>query len=282
MKKAENKTVNWEAFESWVRKDHRERVAREIVSYAKRYAHCLLKRDLTEVACLRRTLRTHVIKALSNLSKFLGVYEEYKRLIRSYGIGWTGKSVDDLVIERLTKVKNPDEVFQWVKQVKTVRPDLAEFMDFISVSGLRLNEAVESFNLVITLSREGKLSEYYNEQTEALEHFRFKETFIRRTKKAFVSFVPKQLIQKITLCSTLKSKDAVQKRVHKEGLSVRFSDIREAHATLLTKYLKQPEIDFIHGRVSANVFMSNYFNPAMISDLKQRVFQAIAEIQSKI
>jgi hypothetical protein len=62
----------------------------------------------------------------------------------------------------------------------------------------------------------------------------------------------------------------------------RFSDIREYHASILLKHLKQPEIDFIHGRVSINIFMRNYFNPAWIDDLKNRVFIAIQEVLIKI
>ena len=50
----------------------------------------------------------------------------------------------------------------------------------------------------------------------------------------------------------------------------------------MTKYLKDNEIDFVHGRVTSNVFMRNYFNPSLISDLKERALQAIDEIQEKI
>jgi len=113
-------------------------------------------------------------------------------------------------------------------------------MDFMAITGLRLVEAIESYNLIIKLAKEGKLNEYYNEEKEALEHFRFKEIFLRKSKKAFVSFIPKELIE------------------------------------------KQPEIDFIHGRVTTNIFMANYFNPALICDLKERVFNAVKEIQNKI
>ncbi|MEM3774744.1 MAG: integrase [Candidatus Bathyarchaeia archaeon] len=274
--------IDWKAFEIWLLQSHRERIAKDIVSYAKRYAHCLFQMDLSEVAILRKTLRHHVVSALSNLAKFLGVYEDYKRLLKCYGIDWTGKSVDDLVIERLVKVKNPEEVWQWVKQVKAVRQDLSVFMDFIALTGLRLDEAVQSYNLIIKLHREGKLNQYYNEANECLEHYRFKEVFIRRTKKAFISFVPKTLVEKICCEVPLKSKYAVQKRLKDRGLPVRFSDIREAHNTILTRYLSQPEIDFLVGRVSSNIFMSNYFNPKLIEDLKDRVFKAIKEIQNRI
>jgi len=106
--------------------------------------------------------------------------------------------------------------------------------------------------------------------------------FIRKSKKVFVSFVPKELVTRISPNEKLTSKDAVIKKVKSQGLKSRFGDIREAHASFMTKYLRQPEIDFLHERVTANIFMRNYFNPALISDLKQRTFKAIAEIQSKI
>jgi len=167
--------------------------------------------------------------------------------------------------------------------VKRARSELSDFMDFIAITGLRLVEAIESYNLIIKLAKEGKLNEYYNEEKEALEHFRFKEIFLRKSKKAFISFVPKELIEKIALSSPLPdSRHAIQMRVKKKGLKLRFSDIREAHASFMTKYLKQPEIDFIHGRVTTNIFMANYFNPALICDLKERIVNAVKEIQNKI
>jgi len=46
--------------------------------------------------------------------------------------------------------------------------------------------------------------------------------------------------------------------------------------------LKESEINFLHGRVSASIFMQNYFNPAWISDLRQRMFKAIEEIKQKL
>jgi len=46
----------------------------------------------------------------------------------------------------------------------------------------------------------------------------------------------------------------------------------------MVKYLKQPEIDFLMGHTSANVFMANYFNPVWIKDLKERVLKGETEI----
>jgi len=126
-----------------------------------------------------------------------------------------------------------------------------------------------------------RLNEYYNSENKVLEHFRFKQIFLRRSKKAFISFVPMNLVERISQKRPLTSPVAVQNLVRKKGLKVRFADIRETHATFMTKYLKDNEIDFLHGRVASNVFMRNYFNPSMIGDLKERAIPAIEETKRK-
>ena len=275
--------IDWEAYREWLAKDKSPAYVRECFNYAKRYAHCLLEGDFSDVRDAPETIRPHIVKSLSNFSKWLGMHDVFRQLMKKYGISWKGRSTDDIFIDRLLSVKNPEEIWSWVKQVKEARPDLSGFMDFVSITGLRLNEAIKSWNLIHRLACKNKLSEYYNEENEALEHFRFKDLFIRRSKKAFISFVPKSFIERIVGSEKLgNSNNCIRKRLKNAGLNMRFHDVRKAHATILTKYLRQPEIDFIQGRVSSSIFMANYFNPALISDLKDRVFKGIAEIQNKI
>jgi hypothetical protein len=57
---------------------------------------------------------------------------------------------------------------------------------------------------------------------------------------------------------------------------------KSARARFMTKFLNPAEIDFLQGRVSASVFIKNYFNPILIGDLEKRVFKGIAELQTKI
>lgn len=218
----------------------------------------------------------HTMSSLSALSKFLGIHDDFLRLVRNYGLKWNVRN-DDLLIARFTKAEDHNAIFDWIKQVKAKCPELKDFMDFMTVTGLRFGEAVEGYNLIIRLEREGKLGEYFNSEKEILEHFRFKKIFIRRTKKAFISFIHKGLVQKISRNRPLNLY-SVQSKVRRRCKKLAFGDIREMHATLSTKHLKESEIDFLHGRVSTSVFMRNYFNPALISDLKERVFKGIAEI----
>jgi len=275
-------SLNWEDFERYVFNVYRNRnTAKDRIRYAKQFADCLLENNYSRLLELSDDKRTHVMKALSCLAKYLGVYENFKKAIRDYGLRWSGRSSDERIIDRLTKVINPDQVFEWIRKVKFANPDFEDFLDLMAITGLRLKEAVKCYNLIINLARQGRLEEYYNEKNECVEHFRFKELFIRRTKKAFISFIPKSLVQKISKNKPLTVNIPVE-RVKRQGLPRKFSDIREAHATFMTKYLRPSEIDFLHGRVSSSIFMRNYFNPALIADLRERVLRAIEEIKAKI
>jgi len=275
-------SIDWEAFEKWLLKDHRPHTTVSMVSYAKQFQDCLVQMDLSRVQDLRDSFRPNVLKALSALAKFTGVYEQYRKAMRGYGLKWGGRNADDIVIDRFTKVKDSGEVWSWIREVKRARPELTDFMDLMALTGLRLGEAIDSYNLIIDLAGKGKLTDYYKKDQGILEHFRYKDLFIRKSKKAFISFVPEELIQRIREDRPLKSKFGIQKRVSSQKLKLRFGDLREAHASFMTKHLQQSEIDFIHGRVSTNVFMRNYFNPALIGDLKARALKGIQEIQEKI
>jgi intergrase/recombinase len=276
------KEIDWNEFYIWMLKDHMTEYSRNTVVYAKKYYQCLLNHDFTEIRDLKDTIRPNALKALSCLAKHLGIYEEFKLLVQNYSLKCSGRKAEDLIVDRITKVENPDEIFNWIKQVKQARPELSVFMDFMAVTGLRLVEAVNSYNLIIKLNEDDRVEEYYDMEHEVLEHFRFKEIFFRHTKKAFISFALATLIQSISGNKPLTSVIAIQNMVRKKGFKLRFSDIREAHGTLATKHLKDSEIDFLHGRVTSSVFMKNYFNPSLIADLKTRAYQVVNEIKGRI
>ncbi len=274
-------TINWQIFQNWLLKNYEARTARLRFNYARRFHQHLLDGNLSFIHSLSDGKRGHVLRALSALAKFLGAYDDFKALVRNYGVKWTGKRSEDLIIKRLVKATNCNELAEWVKDVKKALPKLSCFIDFMLVSGLRFEEAIQAWNLIIDLAKQGRLSEYYNAENQALEHFRFRELFIRRTKKAFISFIPESLVRKIASCDKV-SRDSINCKLKRKGIKAKFSDLREYHASYLTKYLRQPEIDFLHGRIGVSVFMQNYFNPALISDLKERTFKAISEILEKI
>ena len=269
--------IDWHGFRGWVDREFRPKVVDDRFRYAKEYSSCLLDGDFSRLLDLKIDKRCHVLAALSALAKFLGIYGDFKSLVSNYGLKWNVRN-DDLLIARLTKTENPRAIFAWINDVKAKCPELTDFMDFMTVTGLRYDEGIESYNLIIKLAQQRKLDTYFNAEKGMLEHFRFKEVFIRRTKKAFVSFAFEDMLHRIAKNKPLNI-HSVQTRVKRNCGRLAFSDIREMHATLLTKFLNPAEIDFLQGRVSGSVFMRNYFNPALLTDLKDRVFKGIMNLK---
>jgi len=132
---------------------------------------------------------------------------------------------------------------------------------------IQFSETLYAYNLIVELDQKGKLNEYYNAEQETLEHFRYRELFLRRTKKAFISIVSKEMVEQVARTNKTLTFDSIRLKIKRRGLKARFSDIRELWASYMVKHLSQPEIDFLQGRISATVFMRNYFNPTWISDL---------------
>jgi len=256
-------------------------VVKDRIRYAKKFSHCLLNRDFSEFGTFSETRKEHILKALSGLAKFLGMYEDFKALIKAYGLKWRSSNAEDLIISRMIKATENNNVLEWIREVKAKLPQLNDFMDFVLVSGLRFEEAINSYNLIIGLAKEGRLNDYYNAEKETLEHYRFKNLFIRRTKKVFVTFIPKTFVERISNQKQL-TRFQIDNWIKRKGFKSRFSDIREYFATYMTKQLSQAEIDFLQGRVCASVFMRNYFTPALIKDLKQRTFKATRKIENSI
>jgi intergrase/recombinase len=275
--------VDWRGFEEWLKaKKYRGSGVRTKLSYAVRYHGILFRGELSKRAELSPDSKANALKALSALCKFLGCYGEFQKHKKNSGLTWTGKSAEKIFIERLNKVKDPSEVFGWIRDAKKAKPCLSRLLDLLAVSGLRLIEAVESYNLIIRLSKDGKLGDYFNGDTCALEHFRFEKVFLRKSKKALVSFVPNALVAEIGKGYVLASSSAVSKALRKAGVKPRFADIRENHGSFMTKFLNETEINFLHGRVANGVFMQHYYNPSLIGDIRERTFLGINEILEKI
>jgi hypothetical protein len=273
----------WEDFNVFLCNEYTRKYTVNYFRYAKKYHQCLRTRDFSLLKMMSSDKRLHVMKALSALAKFVGIYEDFKGLVKSFGLKWT-QNTDDLIIARLCRAGNgySNELVEWVKAVKQKFPEFALFMDFVTATGLRFEEAVSAYNLIVEKSEKEKLGEYYNAEKQMLEHFRFKERFIRRTKKAFISFVSPSLVEAITTKGQALTLDMIQKKIARSGMHRRFGDVREFYANYSIRLLRQPEIDFVQGRISASVFMHNYFNPTVIVDLQERALKNISELLSAI
>lgn len=248
-------SINWVEFKRWLLKTHVRRNALDLFRTARKY-HVVLWRpnEASGLVSLSDSHRRLVMASLSNLSKFIGVYKTWKDIVANTGLKWSNGNSEDIIIKRFTRSRSPEEITDWIISIKEAIPALSVFMDFAAATGIRFVEAVRSYSLIIDLSHQNNLSEYYNVEGSLLEHYRFRDLFIRRSKKVFISFISEDLVKRVAV-SRFFSKSAIENRIKRSELSSAFGDLREYWASYMTKYLRQPEIDFLQGRVSTSVLM---------------------------
>jgi hypothetical protein len=208
-----------------------------------------------------------------NLAKFLGTYETYKTKLKQYGIHWTNG--DDSFNSFLRIINNNhSNLGEWYKTAQNIlRENERIWLRFNLLTGLRKEESLKAFALVIQLSKDGKLGEYYNEELGILEHFKHGNLFLRHTKNCYVSIVTKDIIQQIVNSQPV-SYFAVRKRLTSKKQTLRVKELRSYFATYLRKHgILSEYIDLIQGRIPKSVFARHYLK---VDDMKELVSQVNA------
>jgi intergrase/recombinase len=147
------------------------------------------------------------------------------------------------------------------------------------LTGLRKNEALQAFNMIIDLAEQDKLGEFYNRDIQALEFYNYPQ-FNRRTKKVFLSFVSKEMVDEIADSQPV-SYYAIRKRLTSRKLPVRIKELRSYFTTYLRQNGVLPEtVNLLQGRIDArDIQLVHYFKIADMQQLSQRILAVTEKLQ---
>jgi len=273
--------VDWDRFEEWLKRRGLSRKHRvDVLNKAKRFWAVLL---LGDFKLLRDAVnKRHVLAALSNLARFLGIYGKWRMMLMENGVSWSdGKNDAEWVFKRIYDGEI-DDLDSWIENLKE-RADgwLWNYVVFLGLSGLRPNEAVTALNLI----KEGKLGSYLNREFMTLEHFRFSKLFLRNTKKAYVTVLTDKMLLLLENWEKEGKRltyDIVAGKIERLGLKVKLNQLRKNWATLLWKKGIPVElIDLCQGRCGVSVFSRHYFRP-MFHEEAEKVRKAVKELEKKL
>jgi intergrase/recombinase len=210
----------------------------------------------------------------------LGIYQEFTTAFKNHGIKWTN---GDSFRAFLNIVNNHNNtVLDWFRSAtESLRDHEKLYLRFALMSGLRKNESIQSFNMIIELAKGNKLSEYYDPEKHLLMHFKYDKIFIRGSKNAFISVVSQDLINEIVNSKTV-SYSMIRKRLRKNGLTLRIKELRSYYATYLrNKGILSETVDLLEGRIGKSVFVRHYLK----TDLKpvsDQILGLVEELQASI
>ena len=241
-----------------------------------KYYSLLVDGDFSVLHSLGKHERRKVLAGLSNLSKFLGCYGRFKMLKELSGVSW-GRVESFEVFNRIYN-NNSGDVVNWVLKMKEKLPFKFYFpIVFQALTGVRPQEAVISLNLIVEKGLDG----YFNLELSTLEHFRFPELFLRKTKNLFISFITPKLLDYLKNWNKQVSWDAFRCKLKRRGLGVKLQELRSYYATLLREHgIPKESVDLIQGRISKDVFTRFYYKP-YLHQLKEKVLETIKPLEQK-
>lgn len=263
------KGVDWTAFKEWLNAKYDDEYAVILFRYARKHWDCFVNPSLLLRLNCSVSVRNNVVKALIALSKFLGCYEEIRGKLKICGVKFQKQNSIESFL-RILRASESD-VLAWYDKAYSVLDETGRtFLELMKESGIRYEEGVLCFNLIIDLAREGNIGKYYDKNLGCLTHFKYPKKFLRGSKNVYISFVPESLVNRIAKSQPL-GYFTIRKRLNKSGLNVRINELRDWFGTyLLQKGVLKQEIDMLQGRIPSDVFIRHYWSPKL-KDLSERV-----------
>jgi intergrase/recombinase len=221
------------------------------------------------------------MKALSCLAKFLGCYDSWQNACKGYQLSWsTGTEKLDAFQRFFDSSKDLDTMIQWLRQAMAALPiQYSRFLLFCTMTGLRASECIESVRLLNKTNKYTTL--YYNPEQNILQHYRFPQLFIRRTKAVYISVMNDKILSIAQSINPTPTLNALKMAIKHRQLSMQLKYCRKIYASFLRQQGVQPEIiDMLQGRIGKNIFLRHYLTPS--SSYKTEVSKALEKLQQQL
>jgi len=264
-------------FDQWLRQKYANSYRVTILCYAKKYAHLVVADNLRELDMLPSTIKSNAVKGLIVLSKYLGIHKDFTHRLKEFDIKVSRPDSLSAFL-RILNASNSNIMQYYNEVTPMLRDNERLFSKFLLHSGLRMSEAIASFNLIIKLSSENKLSDYYDENLSCLMHFKYPKLFIRGTKNCYITFISKDFLEQITSCEIV-TYASIRKRLEHNGKSMRFNEFRDYFGThLVNNGILELEQNLCCGRIPVSIFIRHYWSPKL-KELGTRVLNATAKME---
>jgi intergrase/recombinase len=272
---------DWEDFREWLRNGHSKGTISYIMRYAKRHFRVFENPVLaSEIRVFNKDKRRHVMQALANLSKYLGIYENWKAIARNNDLHWENRSSLETVLSILNSDIEGVEVWLF-EAVRRLPKKHATVLVFAALTGLRPTETCDSCRLISVLAEKGRLDEYLDKELMMLQHLKYGKLFLRETKNAFISFVSKELLELVVTQKPKLTYWGLKRAMQRRKLPIKTKELRKLFGTKLREYLPTEFVDLLQGRISKSVFGRFYYKPILRS-CREKTLKAIQPLQTEL
>ncbi|MEM3884377.1 MAG: integrase [Nitrososphaerota archaeon] len=210
--------------------------------------------DASPLLALKPKDRADAMKALSLYAKITGRYGAWKAIREAYGLRW---SLEAEAVPSILSFKAYSSMLEVAKKIFSSLDMHRSIVEFIALSGLRVGEAFSSIKLYC---KEGE--GYVNKELMVLEHYRYPNIFLRRTKKAYITVLDDRMLETLDSCRPI-SYSLIHKILKRRlNSGCRLDYFRKIWATYMRLKGIDPEvIDLLQGRTPKSIFLKHYYRP---------------------
>src|SRR4029078_12636974 len=197
----------WKRYRDYLQRIGTRTTVNDRFNYSVKYFKYLFDENtINELLTFSPNKRLHIMKALSTLSKFTGRHDLWKQIIKKYNLLWSTGDNSLSIFNKIINEASYTDMLKWIKDVIAgLSGPQANLFVFNTLTGLRPIEISKCINLI-----HYNLETYWNKEKGILEHYKFPNEFIRRTKKVFISVVDKPLIELAKTCPVNVSYNALK------------------------------------------------------------------------
>jgi Archaeal phage integrase len=248
--------------------------------YAQRYHSVLDSGDASILVQAKPSVRRHAMESLAAWSKFIGSYEQWGQIKKRYSLQWTDGDESLQAIQRYFNGDNLEDMLQRIREMMYVLPttSMSKIVHWGIIVGLRSSEIIDSVRFI---NDKEAFTRYYDPAQMTLSHWKM-PGMIRKTKKAFLSFVTPQMLESVQNLGEVPTYNSIRHACNRRGIACNLHLCRKVFASYLRQEGGiQPEvIDMLQGRVSQSVLARHYLVPQR--SLKDEVLQALQKLKQRI
>ncbi|HET6589064.1 MAG TPA: integrase [Candidatus Nitrosocosmicus sp.] len=251
-------SIDWDLYSEYLKRNCNAKTAKVRYNQSIKYNEYLFDESkVKDLLTFSTDKRLHIMKALSSLSKFCGINDEWKRILKKYDLTWNSEvnynNFDAIDISHMIRE---------IQKLISIQKPLGKsnVILYNVLTGLRPQEAIDSFNLLLS---NDKLGQYLSSDDKFLYYYKYPDLFQRRTKKAFISVVNDNILNLVSQSSkiTYNSLRLLMKRNEQE---FHMAYCRKIFATFLRNEGVEAEIiDLLQGRISKSIFVRHYNRPQL-------------------
>src|SRR5690606_26913833 len=114
--------IDWVNYQQYLEKNFNRNTAKARLTYSKNYCQVLVNGDASSLVVLSFDKRIHVMKSLATLSKFLGYYDKWKKIVENYQLKWSsngkGVGVSSKELELFHNIYGNNSYVDMIEQLK--------------------------------------------------------------------------------------------------------------------------------------------------------------------